>query len=281
MCAFTLPTVDTRENCIVIDSLLHPLALPIRRLLTRAGRQELNQILIDDEENIQHALEAGVLLDSVYYAGDSRPSQDLIQRLPAYVEIHEVARRTSKKLFENDRISRIFAIARTPPRLDLQSLTAVSQDIVALEDLTISGNIGAIIRTSVALGVGAVVLLNTNPADIYDRRIIRASRGHIFSLPIVTATAEELIQFCQQSDLSLLAMAAHGDNLLDEIAPMSQRCVIVFGSEKNGCSRTLMEAATLRIRIPTRPGVESLNVSTAAAIMLYNRAWFNQSQARK
>jgi TrmH family RNA methyltransferase len=76
-------------------------------------------------------------------------------------------------------------------------------------------------------------------------------------------------------------MAAHGDNLLDEIAPMSQRCVIVFGSEKNGCSRTLMEAATLRIRIPTRPGVESLNVSTAAAIMLYNRAWFNQSQARK
>jgi TrmH family RNA methyltransferase len=276
-----LPTVDTRENCIVIDSLLHPLALPIRRLLTRAGRQELNQILIDDEENIQQALEAGVLLDSVYYAGDSRPSQDLIQRLPAYVEIHEVARRTSKKLFENDRISRIFAIARTPPRLDLQSLTAVSQDIVALEDLTISGNIGAIIRTSVALGVGAVVLLNTNPADIYDRRIIRASRGHIFSLPIVTATAEELIQFCQQSDLSLLAMAAHGDNLLDEIAPMSQRCVIVFGSEKNGCSRTLMEAATLRIRIPTRPGVESLNVSTAAAIMLYNRAWFNQSQARK
>ena len=56
-------------NPLFIDSLNHPLAGPIRQLLTRTGRQELNQILIDDEENILQALEAGVEIESVYYAG--------------------------------------------------------------------------------------------------------------------------------------------------------------------------------------------------------------------
>lgn len=281
MSAYPLPAVDNWENRVVIDSLLHPLALPIRQLLTRSGRQELNQILIDDEENILQALEAGVEIDSVYYAGDQRPSEDLIQKLSAYVAVHEVARRTCKKLFENNKISRVFAIAHTPQALSLDSLSTVTRDIVALEDLTISGNIGSIIRTSLALGVGGIVLLNASPVELYDRRIIRASRGYVFLLPVVTATSEELIDFCERNGIPLLVMAARAEDLLDKVASGSRRFVIVFGSEKDGCSQALMDAATLRIRIPTNPRVESLNVSTAAGITLYNRLWFNHPQARK
>lgn len=267
--------IHTQENPGVVNSLLHPLALPIRQLLTRPGRQELNQILIDDEENILQALEAGVEIHSVYYSGNQMPSEDLLRRLPADVTVYEVARRTCKKLFENDKISRVFAIARTPSPLNLDSLSAVARDIVALEDLTISGNIGSIIRTSLALGGGGIVLLNVNPVDIYDRRIIRASRGYIFSLPVVAATSEELIYFCKRNDLPLLVMAARADNLVNKVASISKRLVIVFGSEKDGCSQALMDAATLQVKIPTNPRVDSLNVSTAAGIMLYNRIWFN------
>ena len=101
-------------NPLLIDSLLHPLAHPIRQLLTRTGRQELNEILIDDEENILQALEAGVEIESVYYAGDEVISDALRKNLTAGATIHEVAKRTTKKLFENDKISRIFAIAETP-----------------------------------------------------------------------------------------------------------------------------------------------------------------------
>ena len=281
MSAYPLPAVDTLQNRIVIDSLLHPLALPIRRLLTRAGRQEQNRILIDDEENILQALAAGVEIDSVYHSGDQRPSEDLIQKLPAYVAVHEVARRTCKKLFENDKISRVFAIAHTPPALSLEGLSRVTRDIIALEDLTISGNIGSIIRTSLALGIGGIVLLNASPVELYDRRIIRASRGYVFSLPVVTATSEELINFCERNSIPLLVMAARAEELLDKVASSSRRFVIVFGREKVGCSQALMEAAALRVRIPTNPRVESLNVSIAAGIMLYNRLWFNLPRARK
>ncbi|HVN15539.1 MAG TPA: hypothetical protein VMT73_07340, partial [Anaerolineales bacterium] len=72
----------TSDNPLLIDSLNHPLAGPIRKLLTREGRRELNRILIDDEENIVQALEAGVKIESVYFAGEEIISEELKRKLP-------------------------------------------------------------------------------------------------------------------------------------------------------------------------------------------------------
>jgi TrmH family RNA methyltransferase len=263
-------------NPLLIDSLLHPLAHPIRQLLTRTGRQELNEILIDDEENILQALEAGVEIESVYYAGDEVISDALRKNLTAGATIHEVAKRTTKKLFENDKISRIFAIAETPKSLGLEALKTITKDVVVLEDLSISGNIGNIIRTALALGVGGMILLNMDPLDIYDRRLIRASRGYVFSLPIMTASTKQLIDYCQQNNQSLLVTSAAATRTVDEIASIPERLLIVFGSEKEGASPEIERAATLQVRIPINERVESLNVSAAAGITLYNRVKFNQ-----
>jgi 23S rRNA (adenosine1067-2'-O)-methyltransferase len=275
------PIAGAQENPGVVDSLLHPQSILIRQLLTRPGRLELNLILIDEEENIIQALDAGVEIHSLYYSGSELPSADLISKLPASVGIYEVAKRTCKKLFENDKVTRVFAVAHTPAPLDLDSLLRTPRDIVALEDLTISGNIGAIVRTSLAFGVGGVVLLNAEPADIYDRRMIRASRGHIFSLPVVTAATEDFIHFCQRTDLPVLVMAAQADHLVQEAATLPRRLAIILGSEKDGCSQRLMDAATQQVQIAIHSKVESLNVSTAAGIMSYSRFWFNHPQARK
>jgi len=263
-------------NPLFIDSLNHPLAAPIRQLLTRTGRQDLNQILIDDEENILQALDAGVEIESVYYAGDEVVSETLRKNLTAGATIHEVAKRTTKKLFENDKISRIFAIAETPRSLGLEALKTVTKDVVVLEDLSISGNIGNIIRTSLALGVGGIILLNMDPLDIYDRRLIRASRGYVFSLPIMTTSTRQLIDYCQQNNQPLLVTSATATRTVDEIASIPERLLIVFGSEKEGASPEIEQAATLQVRIPINKQVESLNVSAAAGITLYNRARFNQ-----
>jgi len=270
-----------QEKSGIVASLLHPLAILIRQVLTRPGRMESGLILIDDEENIMQALDAGVEVHSLYYSGGEMVSSQLIRKLPSDTRIHEVVKRTCKKLFENDKLSRVFAIAHTPTPRRLGSLLEGQHDIVVLEDLTISGNIGAIIRTSLAFGVGAIVLLNAQPADIYDRRLIRASRGHVFSLPIVTATTEEFIHFCQQHHIPILVMAVEADDAVQEVASLESRLMIVFGSEKDGCSETLTSAATHQVQIPTDAKVESLNVSTAAGIMLYSRAWSNLLQVRK
>ncbi len=170
-------------------------------------------MLIDDEENIMQALDAGLEIHSLYYSGGEMLSSALIQKLPSGVTVHEVAKRTCKKLFENDKISRVFAIARTPAAHSLDSLLETSRDLVALEDLTISGNIGAIIRSSLAFGIGGIVLLNAHPVDIYDRRLIRASRGHIFSLPVLTANTTELIRLCNQKSSPYTCYGSAGRSL--------------------------------------------------------------------
>ena len=268
---------QSANNPFFIDSLNHPLAGPIRKLLHRDGRRELGQILIDDEENIIQALEAGIEIDSVYYAGEETISETLRQKLTAGATIHEVAKRTTKKLFENDKISRIFAIAQTPKPIALEALKDVKKDIVVLEDLSISGNIGNITRTSLALGIGGIILLNMDPIDLYDRRLIRASRGYLFSLPMITASTPDFLEYCRKNNETLLVMDMQAEKTIDDLASIPERMFIAFGSEKEGCSPEIETAATIKARIPISDRVESLNVSASAGITLYSRSKFNQT----
>jgi TrmH family RNA methyltransferase len=263
-------------NPNLIDSLNHPLAGPIRKLLTRAGRQEVGKILIDDEENIMQALDAGLKVESVYFAGEEIISDKLRKMLPAEATVHEVAKRTTKKLFENDKISRIFAIAKTPKPVGLEALKSIKKDVVVLEDLSISGNIGNITRTSLALGIGGIILLNMDPVDLHDRRLIRASRGYLFSMPMITASTTDFLDYCKKNNETLLVTAMNADKTVDDIASIQNRLLIVFGSEKEGCSPEIEAAATLKARIPISSRVESLNISASAGITLYSRARFNQ-----
>lgn len=266
------------SNPNIIDSLLHPLAQPIRKLLSRSGRQELNKILIDDEENILEALKAGVKVESIYFAGENRLSENFKNQIPKSIPIHEVAVRTSKKIFENDKLSRVFAIAQTPQSIGLEALKSIHKDIVVLEDLSISGNIGNITRTSLALGVGGILLLNMDPIDLYDRRLIRASRGYLFSVPMMTASTKDFLEYCKKNNETLLVMDMDAEKTVNEISTMPHRLLIAFGSEKDGCSVEVEQVANLKVRIPISDKVESLNVSASAGITLFNRVGFNQTK---
>ncbi|MEM7158960.1 MAG: TrmH family RNA methyltransferase [Myxococcota bacterium] len=263
----------------VVDSLQHPLAIEIRALLHRSGRAETQRMLIDDEENILEAIEAGIELVSVFHAGEGGMPERVQAALPERVGVHEVARRTAKKLFGAEKSSRLFAIARTPPPLELSALERSPRDIVVLDDVGIMGNIGAIIRTSLALFAGGLVLLDFDPVDIYDRRLIRASRGYVFSLPVVTATTAQFLEYCQGREIPLLVTAIEASSSIPEISARTDRLAIAFGSEKRGCSAELTAGANIQVRIPMDPRVESLNVSATAGIMLHSRLGFNRGEA--
>lgn len=219
-------------------------------------------------------------VESVYYAGDEVISDELRNKLTPGATIHEVAKRTTKKIFENDKLSRIFAVAETPKPKGLELLQTIKRDIVVLEDLSISGNIGNIIRTSLALDLGGMILLNMDPLDLYDRRLIRASRGYMFSLPIMTASTADFLAYCKANNETLLVTAMEAEKSVEEIGSIPGRLLIVFGSEKEGCSPEIESAATLKARIPINTKVESLNVSAAAGITLFQRIQFNREVDR-
>jgi 23S rRNA (adenosine1067-2'-O)-methyltransferase len=271
--------LDSRTASRVVDSLLHPQAILIRRLLTRAGRGEHGElILVDDAQNITQALRAGLAVRSVFHAKDAVVCPNMQQRLPPGVLNYQVARRTCKKLFGNDRLSRIFAIAEAPPARSLDALLPLRRDIVVLDGIGISGNIGAIIRTCAAMGVAAIVILNAESADIFDRRVIRASRGYVFALPVIATTLDKLVDFCALQGVPLVVTQPRGGTAVSAISSLSRPLTIICGGEKRGPSPVLIEAATLRVEIPMSAAVESLNVAAAAAITLYCRYGFNAAR---
>jgi TrmH family RNA methyltransferase len=95
---------------------------------------------------------------------------------------------------------------------------------------------------------------------------------------VIAATAGELIRFCALRGMPILVTLPRAGTAVSEISLLPDPLAIVYGGEKTGCSQMLIDAATLRVEIPTNPAVESLNVAAAAAIALYCRYNFNRSR---
>jgi 23S rRNA (adenosine1067-2'-O)-methyltransferase len=262
----TPPVSDER-----VDHLLHPLAVQISTLLTRDGRLAAREIIIDDEQNILQYRSTGAEVQRVFLAEDHDCSPAEIQALAGQAPVSILARRTSKKLFGNERLSRVFAIAPLPPLRALAQLPAIAGDVLVLDNLQISGNIGAIIRTAFALNAGAIVILDMDPIDLHDRRTIRASRGYIFRMPIVACATSELLAFAKSAAIHLVATAAGGTTPVAAIAADPRQFWLILGAEKQGCRPVLQQSAAAAVSIPMHPEAESLNVSVAASILMYVR----------
>jgi len=129
------------------------------------------------------------------------------------------------------------------------------------------GNLGAILRTCDAAGVDAL-LVSDPRVDLYNPNVVRASRGTLFSVPIVQAAGQEVFDLLKAQGLRILAAtptAAHVYTDVDMRGPLA----IAVGTEDEGLTDFWLERADSRVRIPMLGKVNSLNVSTAAALLIY------------
>ncbi len=141
-----------------------------------------------------------------------------------------------------------------------------------LDGVRMVGNIGAITRTASALGAAGVIVLDSGLRTTFDRRLIRASRGLVFSLPVVLASRTECAGFLQREKVRIATLSADAESPLHAIRSVTDRIALILGSERDGVSQGFDDLANHRFSIPMKPGVESLNVSVAAGIALYEHA---------
>ena len=130
---------------MAVDHVRHPLAIPITQLLSRDGRIATGQILVDDEENILQCIHERCPVHTIFFSDDCELPKFLKDALPHKTSLAVVARRTAKTLFGNERRSRIFVIARTPRTFPLAQLATGHGDMLVLDNLKISENVGAVI----------------------------------------------------------------------------------------------------------------------------------------
>jgi TrmH family RNA methyltransferase len=150
--------------------------------------------------------------------------------------------------------TKVLAVARRPA---FAAATVGPGAVVLLEDPRHLGNVGAVVRVAAAAGAAAVV--TTGGRDPWEPAALRGSAGLHFALPVGRAGPDDL------RERPLVALDPGGAPL----GTLPAGALLAFGTERHGLSEALLARADARVAIPMRPGVSSLNLATAVAVVLY------------
>ena len=251
----------------LIDHLQHPMAIEIRSLLDRSVRMHKKEMIIDDIECIQIALKSNIHVTSII---TTEPSDlNYFHPLPQSIKVWQLSTRTGKKIFGGEKRSRIFALAHFPENQSLDIADVASKDLLVLDQLAITGNIGAIMRSAKAFELGALILIDQDMVDLYDRRIIRASRWFVFNTPIYCLSLSSWVEIAPKLKQAIYYTCANEGDPLEHVVHSSGSIAVIMGSEKTGCQARLKQTAQDGIYISMSQTVESLNVSVASSLIMY------------
>jgi tRNA G18 (ribose-2'-O)-methylase SpoU len=163
----------------------------------------------------------------------------------------------------------VLASADRPALPGVDELARASRCLLVLEAVNDHENIGALFRNAAAFGVDGV-LLDPTAADPLYRRATRVSLGHVLRVPFARASVwPGALGDLREAGFTVVALDPAGDELLPAlVADAPPRIALLVGAEGDGLSPAAQAAVDRRVRIPMAPGVDSVNVATAAAIAL-------------
>jgi len=139
---------------------------------------------------------------------------------------------------------------------------------VVLEKVEKPGNIGAVLRTADAAGVSAVIVCD--PAtDLFNPNVIRSGLGCLFTVPTIVTDTQQLQTWLRENKVRSCAAALTPDAVTYHTVDMSGPTAIVLGSEADGLSDAWLSGADVRMVIPMRGSIDSMNVSNAAAVLVF------------
>jgi TrmH family RNA methyltransferase len=261
----------------VITSAANPRVRAALTLRDRRGRSGSGRLLVDGSREVLRALEAGLTVREAFVATGPHQQEaaDVLARLAAIgVPLVGVAGAAWSRLAYGERGSEIVAVVDAPPtdlaRVD--AIVALRHDplLVVVEDAEKPGNLGAIARS--ADGAGATALLvavHVGPAaDPWNPNAVRASLGTVLSLPIAIAPTRTLLPWLRERAIRIVAarvQAATDYREMDLRGPLA----ITVGSEAGGLGPEWLAEDIEGVRLPMLGRADSLNVSAAAAILLY------------
>jgi TrmH family RNA methyltransferase len=139
--------------------------------------------------------------------------------------------------------------------------------LLLLESIEKPGNLGAMLRTADAVKADAVLVCDRR-ADVYSPNVVRASRGALFTVPVVELTSTEALDFLHQRRIKVIAANPNAGEDYQRV-DLSGPIAIAMGTEDAGLSGEWLKHADVQVRIPMNGKVNSLNVSVAAALLLY------------
>ncbi len=141
---------------------------------------------------------------------------------------------------------------------------------LALYEIRDPGNLGTVIRTADAAGCDGVILIGQT-CDPFSVEAVRASMGSIFAIPVATTSFEDFSQWAKANTVRIIAASMHGTHAHDK-AQFGERSCILMGNEQSGLTADVEAACDELVRIPMMGKADSLNLASAASVMIYE-AW--------
>lgn len=247
-----------------ITSLQNPRVKHIVRMRDdKKERQREGSMLVEGVDEISLALEAGHSPRTILTA------PELVRRqisLPS-AEVLTVSSAVFEKMSYRENPDGWLAVFPIP-HLSLEDINLSDPPLIIIaESVEKPGNLGAILRTADAAHVDAVLVCDPR-VDAYSPNVVRASRGAVFTVPVVETESAHALAWLQQQGIRILAATPSAEA---EYTRQNLRLplAIAVGTEDEGLSELWMTKADLRVKIPMMGKVNSLNVSIATALIVY------------
>ena len=235
-------------------------------LLQKKFRNAENKFLVEGKKLIGEVIDSGYTVEKLIVTNEFfEEERKLLSELIRWqLDVALVNSKEFEKLSDTVNPQGICAVVLMPT--EKPEFNAESDLVVALESVNDPGNLGTIIRTCDWFGIKNI-LLNEDCADIYNPKVLRASMGSVFHTSI--AEGKDFIitlKLLKEMGFTIVCADILGDSIYSKKRPA--KSVIVFSNEANGPSEELLNIADRIITIPPLGYAESLNVASAAAVII-------------
>ena len=237
---------------MIITSLNNPTIKEISKLKNKKYRDLTNTYLVEGEHLVEEAYKHNILT-KIILLEDTICNYD--------IEKIYVTKEVMKKLTELDTPNKIIGIVKKNTPLP------IGNKILILDNIQDPGNLGTIIRSSVAFDIDTIVL-SPNTVDIYNPKVIRSTQGMIFYTNIITLELKEFINEIKTKNYTIFGTNVRNGKNIKEIT-LPEKFALVLGNEGQGVSKEIESLCDDNIYIKMSSKCESLNVSVATSILLY------------
>ena len=241
-------------------------------LRRRRTREAQGLTLIEGFEELQLAWRSGVVPRSLFYcpelmAEEAARTSLVREAAAAGAEIFQLGRAAFERAAYREGPDGFLAVVDTSWRRCTQLGLPDDALVLVCESVEKPGNLGAMLRTADAAGVHAVIAADP-VTDWGNPNVVRSSKGTVFSVPVASDSTEATVRWLADRGIAVVATTPDSDVVHTDIA-YTGPVAIVVGAEKHGLSPQLTASARHRVRIPMSGQANSLNVSTSAAIVVY------------
>jgi RNA methyltransferase, TrmH family len=254
-----------------IASAANPLIKEIRALHSRKTRAETGLFLAEGTRTIAAALAQGIAPETLAYRADRRDAPGIAALRCAAGDagalLLELSAEALEKIARRDNPPDAIGVFRRFDRRLADLDPARAPIWLALEGVRDPGNLGTCVRTADAIGAGGVILIG-DTCDPFGPEAVRATMDSIFAVKIYAAATDEALAFVRAWPGLAVGTALATDTDYRDAAYASPT-LIVAGTEASGLSPSMRAACRTLVKLPMRDGVDSLNLSVAAGVMLY------------